>query len=406
MTSVSCSRNKEVENDPLSGSISSSFGRRRVRLCGCRCHSCRILAILAVWTIVIVSISTTVSTTPVARTILRTTAGGRFGSGGGGGCRRGGWVTLQKQQQQQRIRIPGFVQTSRAAAGPTTRWFRGGGGNFSPQRLAHFSTSTDSNNPSSSLNMDAFSNLPFPIILGSASFTRKLILKELGLPFHIVVRPIDEKGIGNRTTDRPDELVLQLGLAKMKHLVQEIRAGQCHDELPTTNHRTNSHSWDDLIVLTADQVVTCHGQILEKPESVQQAKEFVALYPTHPPSTVGSCVLHHVATGLQVSGVDTATLYFQPHHPALQQQPSSPDTTNIIDALLQDEQPVLSCAGALMVEHPLVQDCLVRMEGTVDSVMGLSKELVLRLLHELSDKVAQHRQPQQQEPQPTDDSTK
>ena len=389
MSLLSCSNNKEeeVENDSLSGSISLSFGRRRVRLCGCRCHSCRILAILAVWTILLVSISTTVSTTTAARTILRTTAGGRFGSGG--------WVTFQ-----QRIRIPGFVPTFRAAAGPTTRWFRGGG-TSSPQRLAHSRTSTDSNNPSSSLNMDAFSNLPFPIILGSASFTRKLILKELGLPFHIVVRPIDEKGIGNRTTDRPDELVLQLGLAKMKHLVQEIRAGQCHDELPT--NRTNSHSWDDLVVLTADQVVTCHGQILEKPESVQQAKEFVSMYPTHPPSTVGSCVLQHVATGLQVSGVDTATLYFQPHHPALQQQPSSPTTTNIIDALLHDEQPVLSCAGALMVEHPLVQDCLVRMEGTVDSVMGLSKELVLRLLHELSDKVAQHRL--QQEP-PTDDSTK
>ena len=39
--------------------------------------------------------------------------------------------------------------------------------------------------------------LPTPLLLGSASFTRKLILKEMGINYQIVVRPIDEKSLGD-----------------------------------------------------------------------------------------------------------------------------------------------------------------------------------------------------------------
>jgi septum formation protein len=35
-----------------------------------------------------------------------------------------------------------------------------------------------------------------------------------------------------------------------------------------------------------------------------------------------------------------------------------------------------------MIEHPLVQPFIDRIEGTIDSVMGLSKPLVRRLLEE------------------------
>ena len=47
----------------------------------------------------------------------------------------------------------------------------------------------------------------------------------MNVPYHIVVRPIDEKNLGDRTSDPPDELVLTLGLAKAKHLLQEINSG-------------------------------------------------------------------------------------------------------------------------------------------------------------------------------------
>jgi septum formation protein len=215
---------------------------------------------------------------------------------------------------------------------------------------------------------------PQPLLLGSASFTRKLILKEMNVNYHIIVRAIDEQGIGDRSRDAPADLVRTLGQAKMDHLVREIQAGNCQDDLPTpTNTDATIKSW---IVLTGDQVVTCNGEILEKPESIEQARDFVARYAHHPPSTVGSCVLTHIPSGVSVAGVDTATIHFLKTIPA-----------DLIDRLVQDDAPVLSCAGGLMVEHPLVKEYIKGIDGTEDSVMGLSKDLVLQLLKELSEKL-------------------
>jgi hypothetical protein len=100
---------------------------------------------------------------------------------------------------------------------------------------------------------DPLAGLPLPLLLGSASFTRKLILKEMGIDFQIVVRPIDEKSLGDRFEDAPRDLVLTLAQAKMEHLVQEIKAGRCQEELSSYE---KGRSW---IVLTGDQVVMCQG---------------------------------------------------------------------------------------------------------------------------------------------------
>jgi septum formation protein len=93
--------------------------------------------------------------------------------------------------------------------------------------------------------------LPCPLMLGSASFTRTLILKQMGIDFQIVVRPIDGKCLGDRLEDAPHDLMLNLAQAKMEHLVQEIKAGRCQEELSSYE---KDRSW---IVLTGDQVVMC-----------------------------------------------------------------------------------------------------------------------------------------------------
>ena len=51
----------------------------------------------------------------------------------------------------------------------------------------------------------------------------------------------------------------------------------------------------------------------------------------------------------------------------------------MVDALVREGQ-VMRCAGALMVEHPLVAPRVLRMDGALDSVQGLPKALLLRLL--------------------------
>ena len=212
--------------------------------------------------------------------------------------------------------------------------------------------------------------LPRPLILGSGSFTRKLILSEMGINFQVIKRPIDEQGIGDRKNDTPHNLVLTLAKAKADFLISEIQAGRCNDEL--IEQQTQ---W---IVLTGDQVVVHQGEILEKPESVDQAKDFCARYAVSPPSTVGSCVLTHLPSMQQVSGVDSATINFRPSIADKNEK-----GLDLIDRLILDKAPVLDCAGGLMVEHPFVREHLERIDGTEDSVMGLSKDLVMKLLQEL-----------------------
>lgn len=256
-----------------------------------------------------------------------------------------------------------------------------------------------------------------PLLLGSASFTRKLILSEMGVPYIKLVRPIDEKALGDRSGQdgsSPHELVLLLAQAKMDHLVMELASGRCDDELPShhpsatttdddnnNNHNNNNNEW---ILLTGDQVVTCQNRILEKPESIDEAKEFLNLYSVAPPSTVGSCVIHHHPSGIRVSGVDTATIYFRPtiavtdgiegnnNNISNNNDGPSSASSSLIDKLIEVGEPVMSCAGGLMIEHHLVQEHVERIDGTVDSVMGLSKGLVLQLLQDLAIKLQEQRQ--------------
>lgn len=213
--------------------------------------------------------------------------------------------------------------------------------------------------------------LPKPLLLGSGSFTRKLILKEMGVDFVVVVRPIDEFGIGDRSKDTPQDLVLTLAKAKANHLVREIEKGNCEKELQGIGSK------DNFVVLTGDQVVVHDGIILEKPNDINEAESFCARYADNPPATVGSCVLTHMPSGIQVAGVDTATIYFRPTVAA----------SNLVQRLVEVGAPILSCAGGLMIEHPFVREHVERIDGTEDSVMGLSKDLVRRLLLELADRL-------------------
>lgn len=216
--------------------------------------------------------------------------------------------------------------------------------------------------------------LPSPLILGSASFTRKLILNEMNIPYNIIIRPIDEDSIGNRTIDKPNDLVLKIATAKMKHLIQEIINGNCHTELPDYNNNVTEY-----VILTADQVVTCNNRILEKAQTIEEAVEFISLYGIDPCMTVGAIVLQHIPSLIQVSDIHIATVYFK--------SDISNNASQLVQQLLDVNAPILSCSGALMIEHPLVQQYIDRIDGEIDSIMGLSKDNVLKLLHELKNKI-------------------
>ena len=198
----------------------------------------------------------------------------------------------------------------------------------------------------------ALKTLTVPLVLGSGSATRATILRELGLNFQVQKPDIDEKAI--RFED-PAELVLALGFAKAAAMLEGDRGVALR----------NSNAF----LITGDQVVVCNGCILEKPESEAEARNFIASYGSHAPSTVGSCVISDAVSGRQWHTVDTATVKF------------APIPTATVDELVAEGE-IFYCAGGLMVEHRLVQPHILSMDGSMDSIMGLCKESVVRLLGE------------------------
>jgi septum formation protein len=259
------------------------------------------------------------------------------------------------------------------------------------ERAIHLFLSTCTRTTSSLKMSDPLAelNLPTPLILGSGSFTRKLILKEMQIPFILKVRPIDERNIGDRSDGSdPSHLVMTIAKAKSQALISALLDPNTINGNSDSGGDSDSIIEDkydmtltqkEWIVLTADQVVTNSNSILEKPDNIEQAKEFVSKYAASPPSTVGSVILTHFPSNISVSGVDISTIHFKPSLGGAYGE--------LIDRLLEDGAPVLSCAGGLMVEHPFVVEFIDRIDGTQDGVMGLSKDLVLRLLKELKEEL-------------------
>eukprot|EP00249_Psilotum_nudum_P015449 c25333_g1_i5 orf=460-780(+) len=87
-------------------------------------------------------------------------------------------------------------------------------------------------------------------------------------------------------------------------------------------------------------------------------------------STVGSVLVINLTTGKKSGGWDTAEIYFH----------QIPD--EVIDSLI-NEGSVLYVAGGLMVEHPLISPLIDAIVGTLDSVMGLPKDLTNSLIKEV-----------------------
>jgi septum formation protein len=74
-----------------------------------------------------------------------------------------------------------------------------------------------------------------------------------------------------------------------------------------------------------------------------------------------------LTTGLSVAEVDTTQVEIHPI------------PSEITEALIQEGK-IFYCAGGLMVEHPFVQPYIKSLQGGMDSVMGLSKQLTLQLM--------------------------
>ncbi|KAG2445632.1 hypothetical protein HXX76_000242 [Chlamydomonas incerta] len=193
------------------------------------------------------------------------------------------------------------------------------------------------------------------IILGSSSFARKQIMTELGkehgFSYEVRTADIDEKAIRD---PNPEMLVRLLARAKREAIIAKMKAA--------------GEPLQGLLI-TCDQVVVHEERILEKPGSVDEAHEYIDGYGRSPASTVGAVLATDLGSGRAAEDVETSYIHFRP-------------IPEDVRARLIEEGEVFYCAGGLMIEHPLVEPHIERMDGTQCSVMGLPKHLVLRLMLE------------------------
>ncbi|RLN12084.1 hypothetical protein C2845_PM09G07410 [Panicum miliaceum] len=193
------------------------------------------------------------------------------------------------------------------------------------------------------------------LILGSSSVARKHILEEMGLEFQVMTADIDEKSIRR---ENPDDLVMVLAEAKADAIMSRLNIADYQKEgsQPT-------------LLITSDIVVVHEGIIREKPTTKEEARQFLKGYSGGHVSTVGSVVVTNLTTGKRLGSLDKAEVYFH----------DIPD--EVIENLI-DEGVVFRVAGGLLLEHPLTLPFVEAVVGSSDSVMGLSKEIANKLIHD------------------------
>ena len=176
-------------------------------------------------------------------------------------------------------------------------------------------------------------------------------MDEITTEYTVRTADIDEKAI--RHAD-PSQLVTLLAHAKADAILQKMK--DAGDPL-------------EGILVTCDQVVTFKGEIREKPEDEDECRRFIREYSEsdQPTCTVSAVLATNVASGARVGGVDVAEIHFG-------EIPREAE-----DRVIADGE-VLWCAGGLQAEHPAIQPCIVKQVGTQDSIMGLPKDLVVRLI--------------------------
>jgi septum formation protein len=182
------------------------------------------------------------------------------------------------------------------------------------------------------------------IILGSQSKGRKQVMEDMGLDFEVMPADIDEKAIRH---DEPEKMVLSIAQAKAEALKAKIK--------------------DPALLITADTIVLWKGEVREKPKDREEATEFLRGYNEAPAVVVTGVVVTDLATGKMRSAADKATVHFK-HH-----------SDEEISRLVADGH-VLNYAGAFTL---LDEGHVERIDGTLDSVLGLPIAVLKRLMDEI-----------------------
>lgn len=186
--------------------------------------------------------------------------------------------------------------------------------------------------------------LPYHIILGSQSPRRQALLAGLDIPFQVMVKDTEESFPAEL---HPRDVAMYLSRKKSDAFKQEL------SEHP------------DWLVITADTLVSIHGQILNKPSNTEEAFHML---------TMLSGSKHTVYTGVSIRTVEK-------HHVFSEETDVYFDTITAdeIQYYLNKYKP-FDKAGSYGVQEWIGYMGIRRMEGCYYNVMGLP---VNRLYHAL-----------------------
>jgi len=124
------------------------------------------------------------------------------------------------------------------------------------------------------------------------------------------------------------------------------------------------------ILLTFDQIVLHRTNVREKPESRAEAVEYLSSYSSDAVSTVSAVVVTHIPTGIQMSSIDIATVYWR-------EIPSE-----VVERVV-DRGEVMSSAGGFLIEDVDLNGLIKGIDRPVDSVMGMPVDLTKRLIKDV-----------------------
>lgn len=168
-----------------------------------------------------------------------------------------------------------------------------------------------------------------------------------------LVPDIDEKGI--RRPGHAD-LTKAITWAKTNKLLELL------DERPELKAKVD-------IIVAGDQVIGFNGEIREKPESEEEAKETLQSYGLsgHPAEAFSCIEVTNIKTGVRRIEVGLAKAFFK-------QVPDS------VAAGLIKKGDIMHAAGSFVIEDDLLQPYVDKIEGEIETIQGMPKTVVKNLL--------------------------
>ncbi|MDD5721167.1 MAG: Maf family protein [Candidatus Pacebacteria bacterium] len=183
------------------------------------------------------------------------------------------------------------------------------------------------------------------LILGSSSKYRKNILKKAGYVFDILVPDIDEKLI---EINDPYQRPLVVARAKAEILIPQIK--------------------EPALLITSDVIAVCNGKVREKPNTKEEAREFLREYSKGiVPEGVTAIVIYNTVTKKYYEAIDIARVFFDEFSEA------------VIEDFIENGD-VLGRAGGFGVQSPILRPYVKEIKGDEESIVGMPVALLKKLL--------------------------